>query len=195
MLHKKKRKIKERQKTKEKTKRSESKSFKVGIFGESIISEDRRAFDLYNKGCFGEIVNNKVHYSPVEAAYLLEKKKINVYEGKKKITFEAFLERAKKIEQNFWTRYRVFKDIRDRGYIIKTALKFGADFRVYDRGERPGKEHAKWILFPVYGPSNLTWYEFAAKNRIAHSTRKKLLIGVVDEEGDVTYYEVNWKRP
>ena len=85
--------------------------------------------------------------------------------------------------------------MRDRGYIVKTALKFGADFRIYDRGVKPGEDHAKWIVYPVHESESLTWYEFAAKNRVAHSTKKKLLIGIVDDEGDVTYYEIKWIRP
>ena len=40
----------------------------------------------------------------------------------------------------------------------------------------------------------MKWHEFAAKSRVAHSTKKKLLLGVVDEGGDVTYYEVGWFR-
>ena len=85
--------------------------------------------------------------------------------------------------------------MRNRGYIVKTALKFGADFRVYDRGVKPGDDHAKWIMYPVSESSMLTWYEFSAKNRVAHSTRKKLLIAIVDEEGDCTYYSISWTRP
>ena len=85
--------------------------------------------------------------------------------------------------------------MRNRGYIVKTALKFGADFRVYDRGVKPGEDHARWILYPVHEGSALTWYEFAAKNRVAHSTKKRLLIGVADDEGDVSYWEARWLRP
>lgn len=102
---------------------------------------------------------------------------------------------AQKIESTFYTRYRVYKDLRNRGYIVKTALKFGADFRVYEKGKSPGQEHAKWIVYPVYETGSMTWHEFAAKNRVAHSTKKNLLIGVVDDEGDVTYYEIKWLRP
>ena len=80
-------------------------------------------------------------------------------------------------------------------YIVKTALKFGADFRIYDRGVKPGEDHAKWVVFPVHEGETLTWYEFAAKNRVAHSTKKRLLIGIVDDESDVTYYEIKWVRP
>jgi tRNA-intron endonuclease len=85
--------------------------------------------------------------------------------------------------------------LRKIGYVVKTALKFGADFRVYDKGVKPGEDHAKWIVYPVKESDFITWYEFSAKNRVAHSTKKKLLIGVVDGESDVTYYEIAWRKP
>ncbi|MBN2112323.1 tRNA-intron lyase, partial [Candidatus Woesearchaeota archaeon] len=132
----------------------------------------------------------------LEALYLLDKGKISVQDSKKKkIKKDDFLKKAQRKDKNFWIRYCVFKDIRNRGYIIKTALKFGADFRVYDRGVKPGEDHARWIVYPVHEGTSLTWYEFSAKNRVAHSTKKRLLVGVVDEEGDVTYWEIKWMRP
>ena len=85
--------------------------------------------------------------------------------------------------------------MRKKGYILKTALKFGADFRVYERGIKPGEDHARWILFIVKESEPLSWHDFAAKNRIAHSTKKNLLIAIVDEEDDVSYYEVSWRKP
>ncbi len=161
-----------------------------------VITEDSDAArELFNQSAFGKIIDNKVQLSLLEAMYLLEKKKIEIIDKKKPLTFENFLKLAKKTEPNFWIRYCVFKDIRNRGYIIKTALKFGADFRIYDRGVKPGEAHARWIVYPVAEGTTLTWHEFAAKNRVAHSTKKKLLIAVVDDESDVTYYEIAWKRP
>ena len=89
----------------------------------------------------------------------------------------------------------MFRDLREKGYVVKTALKFGADFRVYEKGIKPGQDHAKWVVYPVHESEHLTWHEFAAKNRVAHSTKKRLLIGIVDDEEDITYYEIGWKRP
>ncbi|MGB9707923.1 MAG: tRNA-intron lyase [Candidatus Pacearchaeota archaeon] len=182
-------------KIQKKTIRAKARAFKAILAGERVFSSAKEAKDLYSRSRFGEYIEGKVYYSLVEALYLLEAKKIKIYEGKKKLSHESFIERARKIDGNFWTKYCVFKDMRSRGYITKTALKFGADFRVYARGKKPGQEHAKWVLYPVYESSSLTWHEFAAKNRVAHSTKKNLLIGIVDDEGDVTYYEVAWTRP
>jgi len=151
--------------------------------------------ELYDKSRYGAVSGKQFQYSLNEALYLLERGKMAIFDSKKEMNFESFLKKAKKVETNFWIRYSVFRDLRNRGYIVKTALKFGADFRVYDRGVKPGEDHAKWVVFPVYETDSLTWYEYAAKNRVAHSTRKRLLLGIIDEEGSVTYYECKWVRP
>jgi len=167
------------------------------IVGERIITEDSdEAREFYNQSRYGAIVNNKVELSLLEALYLMEKERLEIKtENGKKVNSEQFIKKAKKTDPNFWIRYCVFKDIRNRGYIIKTALKFGADFRVYDRGIKPGEDHARWVVFPVHEGNTLTWYEYAAKNRVAHSTKKRLMLAVVDDEGEVSYWESRWLRP
>ena len=190
-------------KTKKKAKKAVKKEKKPelvrAIFAKERVllepSDESREF--YNKSRFGSLLDDgKLQLSLLESLYLMEKGKIEIVDGRnKEIKFEKFLKKAQKQDANFWVRYVVFKDLRNRGYIVKTALKFGADFRVYDRGYKPGEAHAKWVVYPVHEGNTLTWYEFAAKNRVAHSTRKRLLIGIVDEESDVTYYEIKWTRP
>jgi tRNA-intron endonuclease len=142
------------------------------------------------------MLDARVQLSLNEAFYLMEKERLYLQDSRgKAISPDAFLKKAQKSDPNFWTKQCVFKDLRNRGYIVKTALKFGAEFRVYDRGVKPGEDHAKWIVYPVHEASVLTWHDFSAKNRVAHSTKKRLMMGIVDEEGDVTYYEIRWLRP
>ncbi len=165
---------------------------------ERVITEaSDSARELFNSRAFGIILDDgKVQLSLTEALYLLEKKRIVVLDGRNKpLSLERFVVKANKVESNFWIRYAVYKDMRNRGYVVKTALKFGADFRVYDRGIKPGEDHARWIVYPVHEADRYTWFDFAAKNRVAHSTKKRLLMGVVDNENDVTYWEVKWVRP
>lgn len=180
---------------KEKSKRPKIKS----IFAkERVLTENsNEARDLFQQGRYGVVLEDgQVQLSLHEALYLLEKGRIEIFDQRKKLLeFTDYLKKAKRVEPNFWIRYAVFKDMRNRGYIVKTALKFGADFRVYDRGVKPGEDHARWVVYPVHEGSTLTWYEFAAKNRVAHSTKKRLMLAVVDDESDVTYWEVKWVRP
>lgn len=179
--------------------KSKKKSKIKAVFSnERIVTENsNEARDLYNQSVFGSILENgQVQLSLHEALYLMEKNRLEVVDYRKKeMGFQEYFKRANKIEPNFWVRYAVFKDMRTRGYIVKTALKFGADFRIYDRGVKPGEDHARWVVYPVHEGTTLTWYEFAAKNRVAHSTKKRLMLAVVDDESDVTYWEVKWVRP
>ena len=166
------------------------------IDGQVTAEKDSISSSLYDKSRFGEPKKDKYHYSLVEASYLLETGKSTLLnKAGRDIPFDRFVKQAVKYEPGFWIRYCVFRDMRSRGYIVKTALKFGADFRVYDRGVKPGEDHAKWILYPVHEGQVMSWYKFSAMNRVAHSTRKKLLVGCVDDEDDVTYWIISWTKP
>ena len=171
---------------------------KLSLAKERVLTDNSdNARELYNQSRYGSLLDDgRVQLSLIEALYLIDKKKAIACDSRnKEINFDSLLKKSQKVEPNFWVRYCVYRDIRNRGYIIKTALKFGADFRIYDRGVKPGEDHARWVVFPVHEGSTFTWYEFSAKNRVAHSTKKRLLIGCVDDEGDVTYWEVRWLRP
>jgi len=172
-----------------------SREIKAFLSDGEITSASKDALDLYSNRLFGEYFEKRVRYSLSEAIYLVDKKKINVYKKTKKLSINQLIDECKKIDKNIYVKFLVFKDLRDKGYLLKTALKFGADFRVYNKGIKPGKEHAKWILYPVSESQEMTWHDFSAKNRVAHSTKKNLLIAVVDSEGDITYYEIAWTRP
>jgi|SRR3989344_2524396 len=172
------------------------------LVGNNVTSNDSNAHSLFEKSSFGEKSGEKIIYSLPEVLYLIEKGKIEIYSGKsKKLNEKEISSKFSKLDKRFSTKYSVFKDLREKGYIVKTALKFGADFRVYDKGSKVNKkihgkehEHAKWICFVDHESGKLTWHEFSAKNRVAHSTKKNLLLAIVDEENSVTYYEVTWKK-
>ena len=168
---------------------------KAHLTGQIISSNTPEAKFLYKKNNFGEIVGEKVHYSLPEVLFLVEKGKMEIYVQSEKISSRELLSKFRRVDKRIQIKYPVFKDLREKGYLVKTALKFGADFRVYEKGSKPGEKHAKWILYPVRESDSLTWQEFSAKNRVAHSTKKNLLIAIVDEENDISYYEVKWTKP
>lgn len=165
------------------------------IVGENISSNSVEAFSLHKKSHFGEPLGEQIQYSLSETLFLVEKKKMEVLYGRKKISLKELMKKVQRADKRIHIKYPVFRNLRERGYIVKTALKFGADFRVYEKGAKPGKKHAKWIVFADHESKRLTWHEFSAKNRVAHSTKKNLLLAIVDEEGDISYYECSWIRP
>lgn len=165
------------------------------ISSDRIHSTSPEAFALFEKSRFGEKTNNRIEYSWFEALFLESKKQVEILSNNKKLSFESLIKKAKKHDKRIETKFTLFKNLREKGYLVKTALKFGADFRIYKKGVKPGEDHALWLAYAVRESEPHTWHDFAAKNRVAHSTKKKLLIGIVDDENDVTYYEISWLKP
>ncbi|MCD6461886.1 MAG: tRNA-intron lyase, partial [Thermoplasmata archaeon] len=68
-------------------------------------------------------------------------------------------------------------------------------FRVFPRGVRPGKGPSKYRLlaFSERWPVDLSFLKAEAKKAL--ELGKVLLAGVVDEEGDVTYYGITERDP
>lgn len=172
------------------------KKIQAQLIGESVTTNSPEAFSLYKKSSFGEPTGQKIKYALSEALYLVEKNKIEVLNKNKIFNTNELITKFKKHDSRIQIKYLVFRDLRDKGYVVKTALKFGADFRVYEKGSKPGQneKHSKWIVFADHESKKLTWPEFSAKNRVAHSTKKKLLLAIVDEENSISYYEVSWVK-
>jgi tRNA-intron endonuclease len=168
------------------------KSYLVGGIVSSNTSESHQ---LFKKSSFGELIDNKIQYSLVESLFLVKTSRMEIFSKNKIISKDELLRKFQKTDKKFILKYIVFEDLRKKGYVVKTALKFGADFRVYEKSSKPGQKHAKWLVFVESENNRLTWHEFSAKNRVAHSTKKKLLLSIVDAENSVSYYEVGWIKP
>ena len=170
------------------------KKFKANLIKNQVSSNSPEAQSLKTKSNLGEKSGEKIIYSSCEAFYLTEQEKIQIFNHQEKqISKEELLKKLTKQDKNFQTKYQVFKDLTNSGYSVKTALKFGADFRVYEKNKI--NSHSKWLCFTTRENQKITWQDFAAKNRVAHSSKKNLLIAIVDEENCTSYYEVSWTKP
>lgn len=168
---------------------------KAILIQESISSSSKEAFDLFEKSKFGEKSQNKIVYSNEETFFLLEENKLEVLDSKyKNLSKEEIGKKLNKINKNFRQRYLVYKDLRKKGFIPKAALKFGCDFRIYENKKDLEKTHSKWLVKVFLENSKLNFQDFAGKVRIANSTKKSLLIAIIDSEEDITYFETNWKQ-
>ncbi len=154
-----------------------------------LSSNSQQAVTLQRTKNFGEYKNGKVVYSPYEAAYLIEIRKAQLIKNNKPLLLNQALKHILR-SKDFQNTYLVFKDLRKKGYISKAGLKFGADFRVYVRGEK----HAKYLLHLADEKYKVSFKELLTKTRISHSTAKKLLIAIIDTQEDITYLEIDWVK-
>lgn len=150
--------------------------------------------ELLQRG-FGEKRDEGLVLSLYEAAYLLEKGKIRVMKDGKELTVAEFFREAEKEEPEFYVRYAVFKDIRDRGYVIKTGFKFGTHFRVYPRGKKPGEAHTEFTIQVMPEEKRLEITDISRMVRLARAIRTKLVLAVVDSENEIVYYKIERISP
>ena len=79
---------------------------------------------------------------------------------------------------------------RKRGYVVKSGFKFGAHFRVYDRGQVPGKDHSNFLVHGISEGKTFSFPEVSRAVRLAHSVRKRFIYAIVDDDGSLTYYKL-----
>ncbi len=151
---------------------------------------------IVSKNFMGSMDSSAVYLSNIEALYLLEKGVIQVFDYRMvELDKASFLKRATKKDKDFPKNYVAFSDLRSKGYFLRPALKYGADFAVYGKGDKPGKSHSKWLLFVFSEEEKYSWKKWVANNRVAHSVKKNALLAIIDSSNDITYYETSWLRP
>ncbi len=164
------------------------------FIGELVIIKDNKAVALNEKSHYGKFNQDELQISIIEALYLQEKGKIRILDKKGKIL--SLDEMWVKIQnKGLLYKYLVFRDLRNRGYIVKTGFKYGSEFRLYERGKSPGDGHSDYVVKVVNENQDISVLNFSSYVRVAHGVNKKLLMAVVDDEQDITYYNVEWTRP
>ena len=99
-----------------------------------VIIWDKEAVALYDEAGYGkplpEDKPDRIELELAEAAYLVEKEKLKVFEKqkskKKKLSFDDLIRIGNENVNQFHTQFLVFRDLRERGYVVKTGFKFGA---------------------------------------------------------------------
>lgn len=181
---------------------------KIKVFCKSklFFLENVKDFQRLNSKDFGYKKNDFYFLDFYEVLYLLERDKILVYNLNE---FKKNKNKSKEIENSnldfncvlkkfsrkkVFLNYLVYKDLKKRGYVVKTGLKYGTEFRVYDKGIKIGEDHSLWLVCVFEQKEKFEILDLVKVNRIAHSTKKKILFAIVDEEKSITYIQNNWQR-
>jgi len=168
-----------------------------------VVIWEKKVFDELEESGFGKVVEDRLELALVESMFLIDKKKLKVrIKGKKKfIKKKEFYEYVTKNERNFHARFIVYSDLREKGFVVKTGFKFGADFRVYARGVKIKKgpkqahEHTRWVVHAIPEEFSCSFSELSRAVRLAQNIRTEMIWAVVDSENDVTYYQIKRITP
>ena len=92
-------------------------------------------------------------------------------------------------------RYYVYKDLRNRGYVVNLWQGSSFFFRLYARDAKPKQVSAKYYVTALHEGGSIPLDEMNNLIKIADQSKKILLLGMVDATGDVSYLKVNQLVP
>ncbi len=173
-----------------------------------IVPDIESSRALYRLGFYGKFIGHdkvKIHevdnisaplqLSLIEALYLMEKGIIEVYRSDNSpVTVEELREVGRKFIRNFDFIYRIYRELRERGLVVKSGLKFGALFAVYERG--PGIDHAPILLHFIEPDRDVNALDITRAARLSHSVNKRFVLATWNRaENRIDYVAFEWWTP
>jgi tRNA-intron endonuclease len=160
-----------------------------------IIADQTEASQIYNKGYYGyPMSGGGLEMDLLEAVYLVECGRLEVRRQGEAISMEKLVASASVVHRDFEIKYIVYRDLRGRGYLVKPAGE-EFDFRVFPRGGSPNNTQTKSWVSAISERSVFSIAPFMEIMDRSERTRKELLIAIVDEEGDITFYHTDRSEP
>src|SRR6266566_3691170 len=155
-----------------------------------IIWDYKSGLGIYRSGFFGKPVGipKPKPDQDFEVPLLLD-----LMEGrtKKPVGKSVLLKAARETYRGFSAAYQVYKDLREKGYVVTPGIKFGADFAVYEHG--PGIDHAPFIVSVETPESVMGPFEVVRAGRLATTVRKHFIIAIPDtKSGKIRYLVFQW---
>jgi len=165
-----------------------------------IVWNIQESRDLFRNGYFGkpigipkpnpDEINVPLILDLMEGCYLLEISKIKIYRDKKKVSLDELIKICREEYHNFDKKYLVYKDFREKEYVVNPGIKFGCDFAVYNRG--PGIDHAPYLI-QVYNKSDsISSTGVVLAGRLASSVKKQFILAIPSGKNSVDYLALDW---
>ncbi|KYH27143.1 tRNA-splicing endonuclease [Halalkalicoccus paucihalophilus] len=144
------------------------------------VGGDARQRYYDSRGYGRPLDGNEIALAPVEAAHLLYRGDLRIED----MDFPSFVQGVE--DPSFFVRYLVYADLRERGFYLSPAREgwvpdppAEAQFVVYERGSGPWDDDRLYDL------------RVAGERESLSLTTLHGALAVVDEESEVTYFEVD----
>ena len=156
--------------------------FKYGYFGKPIGIPKPKTDEI----------NVPLILDLIEGCYLQEISKIQIYKNNKKTSLSEIIKICKKEYHNFDKKFQVYKDFREKGFVVNPGIKFGCDFAVYQNG--PGIDHAPYLV-QVYNKTDaISSTSVVLAGRLSSSVKKKFILAIPSGKTRVDYLALDWWR-
>ena len=172
----------------------------------TFIVEDREeARCLYGAGFYGHPLgvekprdadfDSPLRLTPLEALYLVDQGVLEVYDPEGRRVDRSVVEEAARTHygEKYTVLASVYYDLRRSGLVVRSGLKYGADFTVYRYG--PGIDHAPFVLHALPREASLEPTDLVRAGRLSHSVRKTFIIASLEADGSPVYLILKWFHP
>lgn len=179
--------------------------------GEQIIIFDHdQGSSLYARGFFGKPIgirkpdphlafDRELQVNFIEASYLMGKGWLDIIDARtgNQFTRENLRDIASKSHERFKEKSLVYDDLREKGYIVRPGLKFGADFTVYKQG--PGLDHSSFVVQVLEHENQISAMDMVRAGRLATSVKKRFVLASISSLDSkltkISYYVFRWFKP
>ena len=160
-----------------------------------IIKCQKEGSRIYGRGNYGyPLSKGGLELDLIEALYLLESNRLEVVKDGQNVTFEELFNYSSSILENFDILYLVYRDLRSRGFIVRQESGT-FDLSVFPRGKLMSNSRPIYMVRAVSERTSFDIATYTGEISETENRGKELLYGVVDEEGDVTYYKMSRCEP
>jgi tRNA-intron endonuclease len=155
-----------------------------------IVTKPKDVGRLFNKSRFGTpLSKNQLHLDLIEGCFLVEENKLVIYSQGKKIHWEELVSIAASNQQTFETRYLIFTDLRRRGHQLK-LLPGHSSFTFFTKNQQ--EQNKPPALIATFSErEQCTIQTLSSLITLASKQQNNCWIAIADEEGDITYYELD----
>lgn len=131
----------------------------------------------------------------IEGYYLAKNDRLTIYQKNERnlISVKGMNVICKNEYADFDSKYLVFTELRDNGYVVSPGIKFGCDFAIYEHG--PGIDHAPYLVQVVRPDEMLTATAIILAGRLATTVRKQFILAIPKlKEKKVEFVSFDWWR-
>jgi len=130
----------------------------------------------------------------IEGYYLVQKGKLKLVQpDSSPVSLKVIKAVCEKQYADFESKYLVFQNLRDKGYVVSPGIKFGCDFAVYEQG--PGIDHAPYLVQVLRQSDEMTATNIVLAGRLATTVKKQFIIAIPKvREKRVDYVGFDWWR-
>jgi len=160
-----------------------------------VVEDQKEGTQLYNKGNFGyPMSGGGLELDLIEATFLVECERLQVLKDGAPMSFGDIFHHSSAQHERFDVSYMVYRDMRNRGFVVKAESGL-FDLSVFPRGQTMSNSRPLYLVRAVSERDILDLDMFSKEVAHTESKGKRLLYGVVDEEGDLTYYHMSTRDP